>query len=174
MSSGWIYWWDGWFWMSLSLEMLCDGLCVFHFCTFRFASSVGFSSYCWLMLILLFGYCCCGGGGVVDSCWYCYYCCWFFSVEDCWFLVLNVGDLQIDHPVGEVEADEAHWEDDSRVLINVWWVDPEQLVGVFASESRFDFSGTASRSWRLGGLSRWFLTGALGIRFLQLQIPHCR
>lgn len=38
--------------------------------------------------------------------------------------------MQVDDPVHEVEADEAHREDDARVLVDVGWRDAVELVDV--------------------------------------------
>lgn len=50
----------------------------------------------------------------------------------------NIGDVQIDDPIHEVEADEADGKDDAGVLVNVGWREAPQLVEIL---TRWDHDG---------------------------------
>lgn len=95
------------------------------------------------------------------------------SVKDSWFVVLHIGDPQIDHPIREIETHEADGKHDARVLIDVGRVHPEELIRVFAGERGLDFgraAGAARRRGRLRSLRRRLLARALRVRLLQLTI----
>lgn len=46
----------------------------------------------------------------------------------------HVAHMQVDDPVHQVEADEAHGEYDARVLVDIRWRDAQELVDVLMGD----------------------------------------